>query len=82
MRTFGYLSLAAVFAIMVTVATGGSAMATPAKGYRVTYLADRDHYCIRPVTELEAERLGIALHKTECHTALVWAGMGLKFSRD
>ncbi|MEO5493976.1 MAG: hypothetical protein ABIR08_08110 [Sphingomonas sp.] len=82
MKTLGYLSLIAVVAIMIMVVAGGPAVANPAKGYRVTYLADRGHYCLRPVTADEADRLGIALHKTECHTAVAWAGMGLKIARN
>lgn len=81
MRALGYLGLTAVLAIMVMVVTQGPAVANPARGYHVTYVADRDHYCVRPVSEGEAARLGIALYKTECHSAAAWAHMGLKVSR-
>lgn len=81
MKTLGYLGLIAVATIMVIVTAGGPAAAAPAKGYRVTYLADRGHYCVRPVTAEEADRLGIALYKTECHPAVVWAVMGLNITR-
>lgn len=82
MKWLGYLGLVAVMAVMVIVVTGGPAAAAPAKGYRVTYIADRGHYCLRPVTADEADRLGIALHKTECHTAVAWAGMGLTITHN
>ena len=73
---FGFLGFAAMMGVATTPAA-----ADPAKGYRVTYLADRGHYCVRPVTESEAARLGITLYKTECHSAAAWAHMGLKVSR-
>ncbi|QDZ08456.1 hypothetical protein FPZ24_14070 [Sphingomonas panacisoli] len=82
MRILGYLSLMAVLAIMVMVMAGGPAVASPAKGYQITYLADRGHYCLKPLTADEADRLGITMYKTECHTAVAWAGMGLKITRN
>jgi len=73
-KTLGLLSVVAVMATAVPAA------ADAAKGYRVTYLADRNHYCVRPVTAEEADRLGIALYKTECRSAAHWASMGLRIS--
>ncbi len=72
--------------VLLGMAAGMMAAASPAaaaaeKGYRVRYLADRGHYCISPVKASDAERLGIPLHTTECHTASVWAAMGITVSR-
>ncbi|MEO5937540.1 MAG: hypothetical protein ABIQ43_00860 [Sphingomonas sp.] len=75
-KALGYLGAAAILATAATPAA-----ADPAKGYRATYFADRNHYCLRPLTQTEATRLGIALYRTECHTAAAWAYMGLKVSR-
>ena len=75
-RNIGLLGAAMMVAVAATPAA-----ADPEKGYRVTYLADRGHYCVRPVTANEAARLGITLYKTECHSAAAWAHMGLKVSR-
>lgn len=75
-RKFGYLGVAAMVALATTPAA-----ADPAKGYRVTYFANRSHYCVRPFAASEAARLGITLYKTECHSAAAWANMGLKVSR-
>lgn len=82
MKALGYLSLIAVMAIMVMVIAGRPAAASPAKGYQITYLADRGHYCVRPTTPEESDRLGITMYQTECHTAVAWAGMGLKITRN
>ncbi len=65
----------------MTAMAASPAAAAADKGYRVRYVADHSHYCIRPMTANEAERLGIALYKTECHTAVAWAGMGIMVSR-
>lgn len=61
--------------------TAMPAAADPAKDYRVSYVAERGHYCITPLAESEAERLGIALYRTECHSLTAWATMGVKLSR-
>lgn len=80
MRTLGYVGLIAVATIMVLIWAGGPAAASPAKGYDVTYRADRGHYCVRPLTLSEAERFGIALYRTECRSAAAWAQQGLTVS--
>lgn len=54
--------------------------ADPAKGYRIRYVAARDHYCITPVAASEAYRFGISLYRTECHSIEDWAAIGIKLS--
>jgi hypothetical protein len=76
-KIFGPVATAAV--MFATAAM--PAAAKPAKGYQITYSAGRDHYCVRPLSLSEAERLGIAPYKTECHSAAAWKTMGLLVSR-
>ena len=71
----------AATAAAVFAATAMPAAADPARGYRVNYVAERGHYCITPLAANEAERLGIALYRTECHSLTAWATIGFKLSR-
>lgn len=77
MRILGYLSLIAVAAIMVMVMASGPAVASPAKGYRVRYVPHSRDFCVTPLIDSEARRLGIAVHRTECHTLAAWAKRGV-----
>ncbi|MDB5680006.1 hypothetical protein [Sphingomonas bacterium] len=73
----GYVAVAALCAM----SAAAPAAANPAKGYRVVYVAERGHYCVTPLRASEAERLGIALYRSECHSMSAWTSMGFQLSR-
>lgn len=51
-------------------------------GVRVTQLGKPDRYCVRVITQREAERLGQPLHTTRCLSERQWARIGVGFARE
>ena len=76
MKKFAFLGIAT----MMAVAAASPASAESEKGYRIRYIAQSRDFCVTPLIASEAQRLNIALYRTECHTMVAWAKMGVTFS--